>query len=120
MNSVREILARLHANLDARGCMVMMHDGISVAHVVQDRLPPDQAAAFTSFLTSSLRRVLKETGLGAFKTLTMHSAHGKVLIHDLGASYLVVVLDECDSLVIDGSKMRSSVRELRRVLQISI
>ena len=120
MNSVVEILATLRTSVGAKGCLVMMHDRIAVADSIEDRLQPDQVAGLTSFLTSTLTRVLAEAGMGSFTTLTMHSAHGDVLVQDMGESYLVLVLDQLHPLEITRPEIRGAVRDLRRVLQISL
>jgi len=120
MTSVGEILTALRAEVGARGCLVMMHDGIAAAHSVEDCLQPDQVAGLTSFLTSTLKRVLAEAGMGAFTTLTTHSAYGSVLVQDLGESYLVLVLDDRHPVPITSPDIQSAARDLRRVLQISL
>lgn len=120
MTSMLDILTRLRDSIAVKGCLVMMHDGIVVAHALEDRLDPDQVSGLTSFLTSTLKRVLAEVGMGSFSSFTTHSTRGKVLAADLGESYLVILATRSGELDLAMPELQEAMLELRRLSQISI
>ncbi|MCA8956242.1 MAG: roadblock/LC7 domain-containing protein [Planctomycetes bacterium] len=120
MTSIQDILEDLRVTASLKGCLVMMHDGIVVATALDRSLEGDVVSGLTSFLTSTLRRVLTESGLGGFTSLTVHSTHGKVLMVDIGTSYLVVTTNQFGRLDLSMPEIQEAALQLRRLSRISL
>ncbi|MCZ6726407.1 MAG: roadblock/LC7 domain-containing protein, partial [Acidobacteria bacterium] len=80
----------------------------------------DLVAGLTSFLTSTMRRVLQEGGMPTFSRFTMHSTHGKVVLLELGESFLVVLTDQFGRLDACIPDIQESAHQLRRQARISL
>ena len=120
MSQFQEILSELRSTVAVRGCLVMMHDGIVVAHALENGLEPDMVSGLTSFLTSTLGRALDEGGMGGFSSFKIHSTHGKVLVVDAGESYLVVLTNQFGQLNLDMPEIQDAAHQLRRLSRISL
>jgi predicted regulator of Ras-like GTPase activity (Roadblock/LC7/MglB family) len=101
MATIPEILVELTTSEAVRGSLVMMHDGIVVASALEPGAEADLISGLTSFLTSTMQRVLKEGGMGSFSSFTMQSTHGKVLVVDMGEAYLVVLTNQFGRLDVE-------------------
>lgn len=120
MTSIHDILLELRESVAVKGCLVMMHDGIVVSEALEESLEADLVSGLTSFLTSTLGRVLAEGGMGTFSSFTIHSTHGKVLVVDMGQSFLVVLTNQFGKLDMGMSEIQEAALQLRRLSRISI
>ncbi len=120
MSSMSDILAELRDSVAVKGCLLMMHDGIVVTEVLEDHLDADQVSGLTSFLTSTLRRTLSEAAMGGFTSFTVHSTHGKILVVDIGESYLVMLTNQFGKLDMSMPEIQEAALQLRRLSRISL
>jgi predicted regulator of Ras-like GTPase activity (Roadblock/LC7/MglB family) len=120
MTSIKDILEDLKFSVAGKGCLLMMHDGTVVATALEEGLEPELVSGLTSFLTSTLDRGLNEGGMGGFTSFNIHSTHGKVLVVDLGDSYLVVLTNQFGALNSSMPEIQEATLQLRRASRISI
>jgi len=120
MSSIQEILNELRDSVAVKGCLLMMKDGIIVAHALEGGLEPDMVSGLTSFLTSTVNRVLGDGGMGGFTSFNIQSTHGKVLVTDMGQSYLVILTNQFGQLELSMPEVQDASRQLRRVSRISL
>lgn len=119
MSKIKEILDELRATVAVKGCLLMMHDGFVVEHALENVLEPEAVSGLTSFLTSTLNRVLTEGKMGSFSGFNMQSTHGKVLVIDMGEAYLVVLTNQFGKLDMSGPEIQDAAKQLRRLSRIS-
>ncbi len=117
---IREILVELQQTVAVNGALLMMHDGTTVAHSLDDSLEPELVAGLTSFLTSTLLRALGDGEMGGFTSFNIHSTHGRILIVDLGEAYLVVLTNQFGTLGVEMPEIQDATIQLRRLSRISI
>ena len=120
MTSIHDILAELRDSVAVKGCLVMMKDGIVVTAELEDPLEPDHVSGLTSFLTSTLTRVLGEADMGGFTSFTIHSTHGKILVVDIGDAFLVVLTNQFGKLDLSMQEIQEAALQLRRLSRISL
>lgn len=119
-STMADVLSELRDSVSVKGCLVMMHDGIIVTDNLEDQLDPDHISGLTSFLTSTLKRVLTEADMGSFSSFTIHSTHGKVLVVDIGEAYLVIITNQFGKLDMATLEIQEAALQLRRLSRISI
>ena len=117
---IEEILVELQRTVATNGALLMLHDGTTVAHALDESLEVDLVSGLTSFLTSTLHRALGDGGMGGFTSFNMHSTHGRILIVDLGEAYLVVLTNQFGSLGVEMPEIQDATMQLRRLSRISI
>lgn len=120
MTTMKDVLVELQGAPTVKGCLVMMHDGIVVTSALEEGIEADLVSGLTSFLTSTLQRALLEGGMGGFSSFTMHSTHGKVLVVDMGESYLVVLTNQFGRLDLNMPEIQEAAHALRRMARISM
>lgn len=118
MATIHDILSDLSQTHGVKGCAVITSDGIMVSSSFKDTEQDDLVAGLTSFLTSTLRRVLHEGGMPPFSRLTMHCTHGKVLLIDIGQALLVVLADQFGGLEACLPDIQEAAHQLRRQARI--
>ncbi len=94
MNSIQEILDSLKQAPGVKGAALVTGDGIVVASALGLELNSDVVAGLTSFLVTTTRRSLQEGGFGAFRRFMIQATNGKLLLLDLGESFLIVQTDQ--------------------------
>ena len=119
MATIQDILMDLSQTPGIKGCVVITADGIMVASSLDDPERDDLIAGLTSFLTSTMRRVLQEGGMSTFSRFTMHSTHGKVVVIELGEAFLVVLTDQFGKIEACLPDIQETTHQLRRLSRIS-
>ena len=120
MATIQDILLDLKETACIKSCAVITADGIMVASTVGDPERDDLIAGLTSFLTSTMRRVLQEGGLAGCSRFTMNSTHGKVVLIELGESFLVVLTDQFGKIEARMPDIQEAAHQLRRLSRISM
>jgi len=120
MATIQDILIDLSQTPGVKGCAVTTADGIMVSSCLNDTEQDDLVAGLTSFLTSTLRRVLQEGGMPPFSRFTMHCTHGKVLLIEIGEALLVVLADQFGGLESCLPDIQEASHQLRRQARISM
>ena len=120
MSKFKEILEELRKSVADNGALLMLHDGTTVEHSLEEGLDAELVSGLTSFLTSTLDRGLADGGLGGFTSFNIHSTHGRILIVDLGDAYLVVLTNQFGSLHVGMPEIQDATIQLRRLSRISI
>ncbi|MFQ5505472.1 MAG: roadblock/LC7 domain-containing protein [Planctomycetota bacterium] len=91
---MESILKRLNEEEGVKGCLVVTHDGIVVAGVLQSEVRKEVVGALSSFLIAATDRCLKNGELGSLGRMMMTATHGKVVILALKGYYLVTLTDQ--------------------------
>lgn len=120
MPTIQDTLTDLSQVPGVKGCAVITSDGIMVASSFRDTEQDDLVAGLTSFLTSTLRRVLHEGGMPPFARFTMHCTHGKVLLIEIGEALLVVLADQFGGLETCLPDIQEASHQLRRQARMSL
>ena len=89
-----EILQRLNHGVGVRGSMVVTAEGIVVAADLGGELEEDRVAAMASSVIQEAQRCLGRLNLGQFGEFILTSVHGKMVFHDIGVAFLVVLTDK--------------------------
>lgn len=114
MSSIQDSLNDLRRAEGVKACMVVTNDGLIVAESLANRFRPDIVAGLASYLCMTTNKALAEGGLERFDTFTLHSAHGKSVVADLGEAFLVVMLDQFADVEQSRSEIQGTIQRLRR------
>ena len=90
---MKEILADLREIPGILGCMMTTTDGMVVASNLGEGLDENAAAALVSSLLAGITELITYCGGDHMRSLILRASRGKILVNDLGNSYLVVVTD---------------------------
>ncbi|MHC4600213.1 MAG: roadblock/LC7 domain-containing protein [Planctomycetota bacterium] len=93
-----EILTRLNHGVGVRGSMIVTQEGITVAAALGGELEEDRVAAMASSVIQETQRCFGKLELGTFNEFILTAAHGKMVFHDIGAAFLVVLTDKAINL----------------------
>lgn len=80
----------------------------------------DVAAGLASFLISTTQRSLTEGGIGRFRRFVLHATNGKILLLDMGESFLVVQTDQFARADLNHEEFDHAVDLLRRMHQVNV
>lgn len=94
MNAIEELLNELREVSGVNGAAVVTSDGIMVASALKGRFGDDLVAGLASFLITTTRRAMGSQGDRGFTRFTMHATHGKVILIDIQAAFLIVITDQ--------------------------
>jgi predicted regulator of Ras-like GTPase activity (Roadblock/LC7/MglB family) len=124
MSQISEVLDKLD-KLDkvsgVKGTALLTADGMMVASRLGEEHLDDVVAGLSSFLISTTRRSLKDADLGdRFTRFVLDSTHGKVVIFDLGESFLVVITDQFINLQGCLVEVQAAATKLRKVGKIEV
>lgn len=89
-----DILRRLNHGVGVRGSMIVTPEGIVVAADLGGELEEDRVAAMASSVIQETQRCLGKVNLGQFSEFVLTSVHGKMVFHDIGVAFLVVLTDK--------------------------
>ena len=89
-----EILKRLNHGVGVRGSMIVTQEGIVVAADLQGELDEDRVAAMASSVIAETQRCFTKLDLGSFNEFILTANHGKMVFHDIGTAFLVVLTDK--------------------------
>jgi len=115
-----EILAELNSEVGVKGSAVMTQDGMLVKGALAPTVREEVLSALSSFLISTTRRALQECGIETFERFIITSTHGKLVLVDLGESFLVVMADQFINIDLTLIGIMSAAQRLRRVSRINV
>ncbi len=110
------MLTELSAVSGVRGTAVVTPDGIMVASSLHGRFDEDVVAGLASFLIATTNRSMSDEG--GFERFVMHSTHGKVVLNDLGESFLVTITDQFVTIDPLLAEIDDCSRRLRRATKL--
>jgi hypothetical protein len=117
-NEIPDILVALNKVNGVVGSAVLTNDGMVVASLLGQGFLDDVVAGLSSFLISTTRRSLQEAGMGQFNRFVLNATHGKVVLVDIGAAFLIVLTSQFASLKHCIDAIGESAAALRRVSKI--
>ena len=89
---MKTILRELTETISSRGAIVMLADGMLVCADVRDGPHEDRLAALGAAILSELGTSLRDAGVDEFRQIEIAAEHGKVVLAEAGATYLLVLL----------------------------
>ena len=116
---MKEILSDLRERPGILGCMVTTTDGMVVTSNLGGGLDEDAAAALVSSLLRGISGLLEGCGVSHMESLVLRASRGKILVSDLGNSYLVVVTDghlDLEQGLLDIQSAAQHLQKLGRIL----
>lgn len=119
MSSIQDGLNDLRRVDGVKACMLVTTDGLVVAESMGNRFRSDIVAGLASYLAMTTGKALTEAGLEKFDTFTVHAAHGKSVLVDLGESMLVVLLDQFADIEQSRGEIQGTAQRLRRSARMS-
>lgn len=119
MTSIQDVLGEMNRITGVRGSALVTADGIMIASALLDKGTDDVVAGLASFLISTTRRALGDSQLGKFSRFVLTSTHGKLVLLDLGESFLVVLTDQFARLDQCLLEIQEAARQIRRLAQIA-
>jgi predicted regulator of Ras-like GTPase activity (Roadblock/LC7/MglB family) len=119
MTAIQDVLEELNRIGGVRGSALVTADGIMVASALRDKSADDVVAGLASFLIATTRRTLEESQLGRFSRFVLTATHGKLVLLDLGDSFLVVLTDQFARLDQCLQEVQEAARQIRRLAQIA-
>ncbi len=115
---MKAILSDLKERPGILGCMVTTPDGMVVISNLGGGLDEDAAAALVSALLSGINGLLEACSASHMEGLVLRASRGKILVSDLGNSYLVVVTDGHLDLEQGLLDIQSAAQHLQKLGQI--
>ena len=112
---MRSILKSLADVPGVRGSMVITQDGMVVDSLRGKSLNVEVVAAMAASLILGARKAMERAALPAFEQFSVVSTHGKMIVADTGAAFLVVVLDRNIDLGHAELEIRSAVRKVKTI-----
>ncbi len=119
MSSIQDSLNDLRRADGVKACMLVTSDGLVVAESIGNKFREDIIAGLSSYLAMATNKALVEGGLERFDTFTLHAAHGKSIVVDIGESFLVVMLDQFADLDASRGEIQGTAQRLRRSSRLS-
>lgn len=119
MNKIQDVLNDLKSLLGVKGSALVTPDGMMVASALGPTLDNDVVAGLASFLISTIRRSLNEGQIGSFRRCILNSTHGKVVLIDLGDSFLFVATDQFANLEALLQEAQDASRKIKRMAHMS-
>ena len=120
MTTIQDILDSLREVPGIKGAALVTPDGIVIASSLAASLNSEVVAGLASFLITTTRRSLTEGGLGAFHRFVLQATNGKILLMDLGESFLVVHTDQFARLEASRMEVDEAAREVQRVSRLMV
>jgi predicted regulator of Ras-like GTPase activity (Roadblock/LC7/MglB family) len=118
--AIQEILDGLREVPGIKGAALVTPDGIIIASSLSVTLNSEVVAGLASFLITTTRRSLREGGLGAFHRFVLQATNGKILLLDLGDSFLVVHTDQFARLESSRLEVEEAAAEIRRASRVNV
>jgi hypothetical protein len=120
MTTIQDILDSLREVPGIKGAALVTPDGIVIASSLASSLNAEVVAGLASFLITTTRRSLTEGGLGEFRRFVLQATNGKILLMDLGESFLVVHTDQFARLESSRMEVEEAAREIQRASRVSV
>jgi len=110
---MKEVLQALNLEVGVKGSMVMTRDGVVVHSEISPPLSPDLVGAVASSTVQDINGALRAAGSREFSKFISNSSFGKMIFHDTGDAYLVVVLDKSINLDFTLLSISSAARKIK-------
>ncbi|HLU40294.1 MAG TPA: roadblock/LC7 domain-containing protein [Planctomycetota bacterium] len=120
MTAIQDILDALREVPGIKGAALVTPDGIVIGSSLSATLNTDVVAGLASFLITTTRRSLREGGLGKFTRFVLQATNGKVMLIDLGDSFLVVHTDQFARLESSRVEVEEAAREIQRASRVNV
>ena len=115
---MKAILEELNSIVGIKGSMVVAIDGMVVASELTG-IEEDTAAAMASRMILTTKRSLDKLSFGEVSQLVLTSTHGKIVLVNAGAAFLMVMADMNVSLEHTLIEILSAARKIKNLGRIS-
>jgi predicted regulator of Ras-like GTPase activity (Roadblock/LC7/MglB family) len=119
MSKIQDVLTDLKSLLGVKGTALVTPEGLMIASALGTQLESDVVAGLASFLITTIRRSLHEGQVGQFRRCILNSTHGKVVLVDLGESFLFVATDQFANLEALLQEVQDACRKIKRLSQMT-
>ena len=110
---MRRVLESLADVPGVRGSLVVTQDGMVVDSLLGKSLRQEVVAAMAASFILGIRKSLEKAAQPPFQSFALVSTHGKMIVAESGASFLVVVLDRNIDIGHAELEIRSAVRKVK-------
>ena len=110
---MKEVLQSLNLEVGVKGSMVVTRDGVVVHAEIAPPLNGDTVGAVASGTVQQINAALRSAGSKDFTKFIFNSSFGKMIYHDTGDAYLVVVLDKTINLDFTLLSISSAARKIK-------
>lgn len=112
---MKDVLQALNLEVGVKGSLVVTRDGVVVHQEIGPPLNADQVAAVASEAIRQINGALREVGSKEFTKFIFTSSFGKMVFHETGDAYLVVVLDKAINVEMTMLAISSSARKVKNL-----
>ena len=110
---MRSVLTALADVPGVRGSLVVTQDGMVVDSQLGKGLRQEVVGAMAASLILGVRRALETAREPTFESFSLVATHGKMVVADTGAAFLIVVFDRNIDLGHAELEIRSAVRKVK-------
>ncbi len=110
---MKEILQTLNLEVGVKGSLVVTRDGLVVHQEIGPPLNPEIVGPVATDAIKNINSALRQAGSKEFNKSVFTSSFGKMIFHETGESYLVVVLDKSINLEMTMLAISSAARKVK-------
>ncbi len=110
---MKDILQTLNLEVGIKGSLVVTRDGLVVHQEIGPPLNPEIVGPVASDAIKNINSALRQAGSKEFNKSIFTSSFGKMIFHETGESYLVVVLDKAINLEMTMLAISSAARKIK-------
>ena len=110
---MKEVLQALNLEVGVKGSLVVTRDGVVVHSEIAPPLSGDVVGAVAANTIMQVNTALELAGARVFTKFVFNASFGKMIFHDTGDAYLVVVLDKSINLDFTLLSISSAARKIR-------
>lgn len=110
---MKEVLQALNLEVGVKGSLVVTRDGVVVHAEIAPPLISDTVGAVAADCIMQVNTALESAGARTFSKFVFGASFGKMIFHDTGDAYLVVVLDKTISLDFTLLSISSAARKIK-------
>jgi hypothetical protein len=112
---MKSVLQTLNLEVGIKGSLVVTRDGLVVHQEIGPPLNPEVVGPVASDAIKNINGALRQAGSKEFQKFVFTSSFGKMIFHETGESYLVVVLDKAINLEMTMLAISSAARKIKNV-----
>jgi hypothetical protein len=112
---MKSVLQTLNLEVGVKGSLVVTRDGLVVHQEIGPPLNPEIVGPVASDAIKNINGALRQSGSKEFTKFVFTSSFGKMIFHETGESYLVVVLDKAINLEMTMLAISSAARKIKNV-----
>ncbi|MBI2933800.1 MAG: roadblock/LC7 domain-containing protein [Planctomycetes bacterium] len=112
---MKDVLQTLNLEVGVKGSLVVTRDGLVVHQEVGPPLNAEVVGPVASDAIKSINAAIKQAGSKEFTKFVFTSTFGKMVFHETGEAYLVVVLDKAINLEMTMLAITSAANKIKKI-----